>query len=258
MLSRFFKKYVLHDPAYRKNFIPLIDTSTPTLEIGPFFSPALRGGDVYYFDVLDRDGLIEHARSMNLGEVQPPFIHYVSPYGDLTTIDRAFSNIFSSHCIEHQPDLVSHLQNVGNLLDKGGRYYVVAPDKRYCFDHFLPKSLLSDVICAHAEKRTNHTMATVIRHCSQTTHNEPKRHWRGDHADPGYSEGIAARALNAVDVYRASEGYFDSHAWQFTPDSFRSICQQLYDLKLSPLRPTQVRATQRGYFEFTAILEKDV
>lgn len=244
------------NPAKRRHFISLINTTAPTLEIGPFFSPMVRGDTVYYFDVLDQSALIERAKSMKLGEVKPPFIHFVSPNGDLAIIDRKFENAVSSHSIEHQPDLASHLQNVGNVLVEGGRYYVIAPDKRYCFDHYLPDSTFGDVLCAYAERRTNHTLVSAIKNHSLRTHNDPKRHWRGDHEDPGHGDGIGERAAKAVEDFRATEGYVDLHAWQFTPATFQSICQRLYDLKLSPLRPVRVYQTPRGRQEFTAILEK--
>ena len=39
-----------------------------------------------------------------------PDIHYHHPNGDLSIIDSKFDAIFSSHCIEHTPDIVSHLK----------------------------------------------------------------------------------------------------------------------------------------------------
>lgn len=240
----------------RKYFLELVNASKPTLEIGPFYRPMVKGNAVRYFDTLDRDALRKRALELNLGEVDPPTIDYVSPFGDMSIVDRTFENVVSSHCIEHQPDLVRHLQDVGRLLEPGGKYYVIAPDKRYCFDHFVPETSLSDVICAHAQKRTNHTMDNFVRHRSLITHNNSKRHWRGDHVDPGYFKNLPARTLAAADEFQSMEGYVDVHAWQFTPETFRAICQALFDLKLSPLRVVQVNRTPRKQLEFTAILER--
>lgn len=240
----------------RASFLPLIDSSMPTLEIGPFYSPVVKGASVSYFDVIDREAMVARAKALELGDVDPPHIHYVSPYGDLTIIDRTFSNVVSSHCIEHQPDLVTHLQNVGGLLADGGRYYVLAPDKRYCFDHFLPESLLSEVICSYVQRRQNHTFEHFIRHQAHTTHNNSVRHWNGDHSDPADAEGNHARALQTAKSFHTLEGYLDVHAWQFTPDSFAAICHDLYNLGLSPFVVTKILPTQRNDLEFAAILEK--
>jgi hypothetical protein len=47
--------------SFREHFLPLISQVTDTLEIGPFCGPQLRGSHVRYFDIADREGLIEKA-----------------------------------------------------------------------------------------------------------------------------------------------------------------------------------------------------
>ena len=92
--------------------------------------------------------------------------------------------VFSSHCIEHQPDLVRHLQEVANLLEPDGAYFLLIPNKLYCFDHFIAETSVADVMLAHHLGHRVHTLASVIEHRALTTHNDPSRHWLGDHADP--------------------------------------------------------------------------
>lgn len=244
-------------PMLREHFLDLIDIALPTLEIGPFYRPVVRGSNVSYFDVLDQAGLEQRAEALGK-QGQPPFIQYVSPTGDLSIVDRRFANVVSSHCIEHQPDLIRHLQSVGDILGKGGFYFLMVPDKRFCFDHFIPETTVADILCAHEEKRTVHSLASVVEHHSLTTHNDAGRHWKGDHADPDYQERIVPRARAAVDKYRNSNGrYLDVHAWQFTPSTFRSIISILTELGLSPLRALRVYETPKNRFEFTAILQKE-
>ncbi len=57
---------------------------------------------------------------MALDAHRTPKIEYLSPTGDLTIVNRRFHAVLSSHCIEHQPDLIRHLQHVAALLDPGG------------------------------------------------------------------------------------------------------------------------------------------
>jgi len=57
--------------------------------------------------------------------------------------------------------------------------------------------------------------------------------------------------------YDTSAGaYIDVHAWQFTPQSFRSGIEVLSNLGLIGLEVEQVYATPHNTFEFCAILKR--
>lgn len=242
--------------ALRAGFLAAIDTTLSTLEIGPFVAPALKGPSIAYADVLDREGLQERARRLGIAG-DAPAINFVLPNGDLSRIDRRFAQVFSSHCIEHQPDLVHHLRQVAELLEPGGCYFLIVPDKRYCFDHFLPESTVADVLDAHHAGRRTHSLRSVVEHRALTTHNQCPRHWAGDHADAGYRASIPARAARAVAEYEAANGgYVDVHAWQFTPPSFRALTGALVELGLTALHPIRSYETPRNRLEFCAVLQR--
>jgi hypothetical protein len=115
-----------------------------------------------------------------------PHIHYVSSEGDLSVVTEKFSCAFSSHCIEHQPDLIRHLNQVEDLLDRSGKYYLIVPDKRYCFDCVFSETTLDEIEQAHKEKRRRHSVQAIIEHRAYVSHNDPFRHWVGDHWDADY------------------------------------------------------------------------
>lgn len=243
--------------AYRAGLIANAEEEASILEIGPFCNPVIRGRQVRYFDVLDTEQLIERAREQGYKFQKAPKIDFVSPLGDLSVVDRTFDAAISAHCIEHQPDLVRHLKQVADLLNPGGRYYLIVPDQRYCFDHFIAPSTLAGVVEAHHAGRMRHRLASVIEHRALTTHNDQKRHWAGDHLDKDYFSTIASRTEAALAEYDgAGEGYIDVHAWQFTPESLRAIMAQLAKLYYSPFDPSLVFATPSGKNEFTAVLTK--
>jgi SAM-dependent methyltransferase len=246
--------------AVRENLLAVLKRRRSILEIGPFCAPVVHGRNVAYFDVLDRDQLLDRARKIGIDPTGVPGrIDFVSPTGDLSVVDRRFEAVVSSHCIEHQPDLVRHLQQVAAILEPGGHYFLMVPNKLYCFDHFLADSTLAQVLAAHVEGRRVHRLESVIEHRALTTHNIPARHWAGDHADPGYRASIVGRARAALAEYAAAEGgYIDVHAWQFTPGSFRDLAGLLHAGGWSPLRPLRVYETPHGRNEFTAILERDM
>ena len=246
--------------ASREMFRELALSLGTILEIGPFARPLFRRPDarVAYFDVLTREGLAELAAKIGVHDAdQIPEIDFVSPTGDLSVVRSTFDVVASSHSIEHQPDLVCHLQSVERLLNPGGCYFLWIPDTRYCLDHFQPESTIADVLEAMEERRRFHTLGTLIAQEVLRAHNDPRRHWLGDHGSPPEHPADIIQAVLAL--YRESRErgkYVDRHAWQFTPNSFRTILDLLNQLELVTLRPVRVYDTLFFSNEFWAILQK--
>ncbi|MGV2085478.1 MULTISPECIES: class I SAM-dependent methyltransferase [unclassified Rhizobium] len=226
------------------------------LEIGPFCNPVLIGEHVSYFDILDHNGLISRAKATGYPIKHVPNINFVSPVGDLSIINQEYDAVLSSHCIEHQPDLINHLQAVSRLLRDDGRYFLIIPDKRYCFDAGIDVSNLAEVVAAHVEKRKVHSLTSVIEHLALTTHNEPARHWIGDSFDEDFETKLLNRVKQAVALWEGSDGaYIDVHAWQFTPSSFQEIVRHLGALGYTDLVVEEAHEPT-GTNEFTAVLRK--
>lgn len=227
--------------------------ATKKLEIGPFCNPILLGHDVSYLDVLDEEQLRKRALEFGMDPARcPDRIHYV---GGIEQVTERFDAVLSAHCIEHQPDLISHLNGVADILRPNGCYYLIIPNKLYCFDHFIAESTVAQVVEAHFDQRRLHKLGSVIEHMALTTHNDPGRHWRGDHGiPPGASD--AKRVSNAVDYFVANQGgYIDVHAWYFTPNRFSQIIDTLFNLNLIRLRAVGVYDTPMDRQEFCAVLE---
>ena len=234
-----------------EDFVRRIPTDAPVLEIGPFVSPRLTGPQVRYFDLLDQAGL--NARAARKGLAQgAPVIDYVSEAADLSVARGPFAAVFSAHCIEHQVDLVAHLTAVERLLAPGGRYFLIVPDKRYCMDHFLPETGVAAVIDAHLRPAPRHTARSIIEHRALTTHNSPRRHWRGDHGQPGPDPERLRAAIAEAASGRAS----DVHAWTFTPESFGRLIEALRLAGLTGLVTEEVHPTAYGRGEFCAVLTR--
>jgi hypothetical protein len=244
--------------ATRDGFLKLTAGAESALELGPFCNPLLTGDKVMYFDVLDREQLRSRARSLGLSDSQCPHIDFVSAVGDLSIINRKFDIVFSSHAVEHQPNLIKHFRDVASLLDPGGRYFLIVPDKRYSFDHFIAESTIADVLGAHLEGRVIHTASNVLEHRLLLTHNDPGRHWRGDHSDASCGQ-IVQNAHNAIREWETCFGqYIDVHAWKFTPESFRCIVSLLRQIGVTTFSVERIYSTTYGSIEFRAVLKKDL
>jgi SAM-dependent methyltransferase len=239
--------------ASRGRFVKLIPEEARVLEIGPGSTPVFTGPNVRYFDVIDSDALKERAKFYREDTKNiPSEIHYVSSDADLSIVLEKFDAVFSSHAIEHQPNLLQHVSDVSTLLAPGGAYYVICPDCRYCFDQSIPPSSLGEVLEAYYTKRKRHRMADIIDGMATQTHNDSLRHWNGD-SQRAPIEASAVQA--AIDHYRAAHGaYIDAHAWRMTPESFRTFLCIAFELGLSPLAPVRIYVTLNGHSEFCAIL----
>jgi SAM-dependent methyltransferase len=241
----------------REAFAALIPGDADALEIGPYYSPLLSTPRTWFFDVLSRSEMLARAAADGFDGSTAPTIDFVSPTGDLGIVDMPFDYVFSSHTMEHQPDLIAHLQSVERLLRPGGRYLAIVPDKRYCYDHFSAESDLADIVEAHVEKRTFHTLRSVLAESVLTTHNDALRHWNGDHGT--YLEACAPRLASGLEDYAARAGsYLDVHAWYFTPASARAIFPALRESGYANLELERVYPTRRGEFEFWFVLRKPV
>ena len=129
---------------------------------------------------------------------------------------------------------------------------MMIPDKRFCFDHFIPESSIADVLDARG--RSVHSLRSVIEHLTMTTHNDALSYWRGD---AGPAPDPMVRLPEALEKFAEAGGnYLDVHAWQFTPRSFASLISILQRLGISTLRPDKVYATPLGRHEFAAVLRK--
>lgn len=237
----------LYAPTTRRSF--LRDIPGSALEIGPFNTPLLAGPNASYFDVLDQSALKARAAEHGRDPSRTPVIDFVSETADLSIVDRQFDSVLSCHAIEHQPDLVAHLRAVAAILKPGGAYYIIAPDKRYCFDHYLPESTIADV--REAEGRTRHTRQAVLNHRLYTTTNRAIGHWLGRHG-PKPSPTSAQIAAAEAEYEVADGGYIDVHAWMFTPKGFSDIITGLG----GPLHVERIHDTAFGEQEFFAVLRK--
>lgn len=243
----------------RQHFVGLIDDNDTVLEIGPFVNPILRGKQVKYVDVLDGQGLYERALKIGRSVDTVPYIDYVIDDMDLSKVDSQFDIVISSHCIEHQPDLVDHLDSVSNLLSDEGRYFLLIPDMRFCFDRFQNASTIADVLDANQSKRRRHTLKSVIEHRALTTHNDSLVHWKTYINCPNQQHPtICTNAINlAIDEYKnIGSAYLDVHAWYFTPYTFERIISILFNIKKIKLSVERLYQTRYGTNEFWVILKK--
>ncbi len=237
--------------AAREGLVPFLNVPGRSLEIGPGVKPLIAGANVEYFDVEDR------AAGQRGKSTLVPEITHLSETADLSIVPSGAKLVCSSHVIEHTPDLIAHILAVDRILLPGGRYVLIIPDKRYCFDAANPPSHLGEVISAYLDKRKVHSFASIFEHDVLRTHNRSGRHWRGRSFGTAYLKNRLELTKAALERFHNADGcYANSHAWQFTPSSFDRLMKDLRALNLIHLKVEFVCETKAGRNEFTACLVK--
>ncbi|MFZ2651210.1 MAG: methyltransferase domain-containing protein [Burkholderiaceae bacterium] len=184
------------------------------------------------------------------------FVFDGRPIETLVPPELRFDLIFGSHVLEHQVDLIGHLQSLEKLLKPGGRVIEMIPDLRTCFDALRFPTVTSDVLVAHRRGAPTHRGKEVFDFLSRQL---DKNHGfvMGDADFQGvhfaFSLQHALQAMQAAELPGAP--YMDTHAWTFTPESFRLLMIELRLLGLIRLTPTYV-SPQYGN-QFCTVLEPD-
>ena len=217
----------------RQDFLSLVDTkNSRLLEIGPFFNPAFTCNDssVKYADLLSTEQLIERAHALGGATDSIPTIDYLYKDGKIDTGEAKFDAVFSSHVVEHQPNLIGHILNVLSLLETTGKYFFIVPDYRYCFDCYMTASSLADVLAAYYEKRVKPTLKSVLEHRLFTIDYGRLPHVNPfvklvDHAAPGLPAAVHEFNTNS---------YVDVHCWYFTPKTLKIMLKNCIELGIFP------------------------
>ncbi len=234
-----------------------IDKTKIGLEIGPSHAPLAPkrdGFNVHIIDHMNKEQLIQlyTAHKGNVDNIEEvDFVWSGQSYAALTGKTNYYNWVIASHLIEHTPDLISFLNQCEEVLRKDGIISLVVPDIRYHFDYFRPITGISKVIDAYLNKNTIQTAGTVAEFLLYLTK-------RGEHVAwaHGFKEEFSL-TYNYTDAYNSMQRvikdreYLDSHAWSFTPTSFRLMIQDLNDLGFISLKEVCFFPTEGCEFYIT-------
>ncbi len=218
-----------------------LDKNGNGIEIGPSYNPLApkkKGFKVQTVDHLSAEDLrtkyTGHGVDMdNIEEVD--FIWEGQPLSDLLGKTSYYDWIIASHVIEHIPDPISFLQQCEAILKPGGILSLVIPDKRYCFDHFLPLTTTGNWLEAWAAKRIKPTSGQVFDFIVNSSKRDGNIAWVSDGKGPdSMAHTLEQAAAEWLDSNNSKE-YIDVHCWRFMPLSFHLLLSDLQGLKMTTL-----------------------
>ena len=228
----------------------MLGSPGPGLEIGPLHRAVAPKRDGYQVEILDHASA-EELRQKYRDDPTVPVdrieqVDYVSdgrPMVEVIGGGGRYEWVIASHVIEHTPDMIGFLRDCAALLRPGGRLVLAIPDRRFCFDALRPVSSLGPILQAHREARTRHAEASLFDCVSEFCRRDDAAAWGEGHPGMLRRVGSTADALRTVDEASRSAAYTDTHAWVFTPNSFRLIIETLHEAGLVPLREADHRPT---------------
>jgi len=146
------------DEWVQEDWLADIDPTTRGLEIGPLHTPRFPRSryEVHYVDHASTEDLrAKYASDAFMADhldeiVEVDFVwsggaRLLDVVGDAAPFDW----VFASHVIEHAPDMIGWLRDVGSVLADGGRLCLAIPDKRLCFDVNRDLTTMADLVDAH-------------------------------------------------------------------------------------------------------------
>jgi hypothetical protein len=234
------------------------------LEIGPHIDPLFRrskGDNVVYLETRSASQLRQLCTKQGKDPQRVEEIDYI--FSGQKTLkgliaDRTFPWVVSSHVIEHIPDFVGHLQEIQEILEPGGAYHAIIPDKALCFDCLRPHSTLGEVLEKHLTACKSAPLRTVIDDIRYSV--RPRGvsvgGWTAAQAKTSsLAPARPQRHRQLLDILKrpaANYPNWKGHYWRFTPHSFLHLAIDLFDLGLLKLAPVDICPT--GNMDFIATL----
>ncbi|WP_454824958.1 methyltransferase [Paraburkholderia xenovorans] len=164
--------------------------------------------------------------------------------------------VIASHVVEHVPDLVGWLAEIGAILKPGGQLRLAVPDKRFTFDLMREDSRISDVLGAHVVRARIPQPQAIIDHIVNVRYDVSAGEiWAGICSNGRPAHTFADAIASAQDAF-ANGNYHDVHVWVFTPLTFARICRQLVENGLLSMSCANFFDTARNELEFQVHMQQ--
>ena len=224
------------------------------LEIGAFDNPTISSRDdldIAFMDAYRHDELVR-AHKTNPRRRLDRIVEVNYVVADLHIsrhIHEKFDLIIANHVIEHIPDPIKWLDELGRIAAPQATLFLTIPDMRYCFDCLKQPSDLVDLYRAHTMGKTRPDQFDIARSIYYHAKVAPADFWKNTPIQITRARTDRFREAIELAAQKALKRQ-DVHCFQFTTETFREIMTELYLSKFSPWKLIEVSPVMEGDCEF--------
>ena len=209
------------------------------IEIGPSYNPILPKRNGYSVTIVDHANAIDLKKKYATWGVDTSSIEDVDviwaggSLNDSFESSKAYDYIVASNVIEHIPNPILFLQDCEKLLKEDGKISLVIPDREFCFDYYQQLTTSGEWVEAYLQRHTHHPLRKHFNHFAYAAKRGEAIAWgEWTKEDLALQSHSLEKALEAAERQLASNEYFDTHGWYFSPLSFELIIRELGELGL--------------------------
>jgi SAM-dependent methyltransferase len=250
-------------------WLAVIDPDTMRgLEIGPLDKPRLTK-DRFRVQYVDHAPLEElrvkyaddAAMADHLDEIVDVDFVWTgdSSLNEVVGDEPPFDFVFASHVVEHAPDMIGWLGQIGAVLRDGGLLCLAIPDKRLCFDVNRPLTEIGDLVDAHLQSLRSPSYRQIWDFHSKIVDVDAAALWAGTADYSGTWRTDLDPDHWAYELclrHQRTGDYIDGHCQVFTPASFLAVYAKLVKLDLIDFQIATFHPSVRGTIEFRVVFEK--
>lgn len=246
------------------------DRSKRILELGPLNRPIADKGiypNAFYCDVRST----EDVRKLYSGNdyleatgimIDPKTIvpiDYVIQENYEKTFESAekFDYVIASHVLEHMEDLIFALRDISAVLKPGGIFYIVYPDKRYCFDHFRTSASFRDAYRVFRNGSIENSSMVLDFYYSVIPENNPYIFWRKDGILTHLPTASFETAVEHYEQALSGIKMDDVHYWPFSDMDFLKFLYDCIRARLIPFRCISFWPCMENGQQFMVALQYD-
>jgi len=197
------------------------------LEIGALDSPTYTRDafNVKYADFAFSKELSSHSKNnprYNLERiVEVDYAVVGNKYSEM--INSKFDIIVANHVIEHVPDAIGWMHDLGKILSPGGIVFLSVPDKRFTFDIARRETSFLDLLRAHVTRQAKPDFFNLLDHFWNHKSVKVADVLAGRHHELLKRRRFSPVAAIDIALQMAKRDYADVHCHVFTESTFEEI-----------------------------------
>lgn len=180
--------------------------------------------------------------------------HVISGQKYHEVIEGKFDIVVANHVVEHVPDVLGWLHDLGQLLLPNGIVFLSVPDRRFMFDIARRESNFIDLLRPHIDRQSKPDFFNILDHFWHYKPVKVADVMAGRHHELMKAMRLSPEAAISQAVRVSELPYAAVHCHVFTDTSFAETFALLREFGYLAYGDIRVQPTEVGSQEFHAVL----